>query len=251
MDIETTILLQELQLADIDGLLATRISRTPEVTDYEYALQLQHEELSATLRHFTNLRLSRSMSGAIPDDTPLNTSDTDNAGEGSSRHVFSECVACNDRFPAPQGYTAPCDHVYCTGCTVRLFEDSLRDESLFPPRCCRQEMAIDSVQTILGAALTQRFNLRAIEHATPNKTYCHDPRCSRFILPDNILGHHGVCTECRTVTCVHCKQGAHNGDCEEAADTVFQALTQAQGWRDCYRCHAVVELNFGCNHITW
>ena len=300
MDLETTILLLELQLADTRELLAGGRGRTAEMTDYERALQLQYEELRATLRNFTDLQLSQSMSGAVPDNTPLNVSssfvrdfeaiprmsgampndtplgvspsvvrdfaqlaiskentfvegdaDTDNAGEGSSSHVFGQCVACSDRFTAAQGYTAPCNHIYCTGCTIRLFEESLRDESLFPPRCCRQEMVIGSVQTILGAALTQRFNLKAIEHVTPNKTYCHDPRCSRFILPANILGQHGVCTECRAVTCVQCKRGAHNGNCEEAGDAVFQALTQAQGWRGCYRCRAVIELNTGCNHITW
>jgi len=316
MDLETTISILEVQLADTRELLADRREGTTEWTDYERALLLQYDELRATLRTFTDLQMSQSMSGAMPDNPPVNVSssfvrdyegipridgaipnddgssieddsdtgmsidkddrsaidddadtemstdnddrasidhdaDTDIASEASSHQVFGQCVACIDRFPASQGYTAPCDHIYCSDCTVRLFEDSLRDESLFPPRCCRQEMVIDSVQAILGAALTQRFNLKAIEHATADKTYCYKPRCSTFILPDNIHGRRGLCTECRRRTCVNCKQKAHKGRCEEPEDAVFEALTEEQGWRVCHRCRAVVELSTGCNHITW
>jgi len=315
MDVETTILVLELQLADTLDLLASSKGKTVEPTDSERALQLQSEELRATLTSYTDHRMCQSISRAIHDDTPAlareyaaevraerdremavnldggrtrrdsvtstiskldvsaalvrnfsklnfyddhdtcsligDEADSSNAGKGSSRHAIRECVACNNRFPSHQLYIAPCNDVYCTDCTVRLFEDSLRDESLFPPRCCRQDMTISSVRTILGPALTERFDLKAIEHATPDKTYCHNPVCSRFILPYDIDGDRGTCTDCHAVTCVGCKETAHDGNCEEARDAVFQALREEQGWRDCFRCHAVVELDTGCNHITW
>jgi hypothetical protein len=60
------------------------------------------------------------------------------------------------------------------------------------------------------------------------------------------------CGKCRQVTCKRCKtqhSTAENCPMELEADRDFSALRKSQSWRDCSRCHAVVELTIGCHHI--
>jgi len=176
--------------------------------------------------------------------------DDDDNGEGSSKLKTRECVACNDNKPTAQTYLAPCADAYCGGCLVQLVEDSLVDESLFPPRWRRQEMALSGVRVFLGSELTHRVELKAIEHNTIDKTYCANRTCATFILPTEIIDNCGRCAVCDTQTCTHCKELAHIGNCEQARDDVVVRLAQEQGWRRCFRCQALVELTTGCNHIT-
>ncbi|KAL4731630.1 hypothetical protein ACLX1H_000606 [Fusarium chlamydosporum] len=55
-----------------------------------------------------------------------------------------ECIACGDQFPPLALSRSPCSHEYCRGCLVSLVQGSLKDESLFPPRCCGQHIPIKS-----------------------------------------------------------------------------------------------------------
>lgn len=55
-----------------------------------------------------------------------------------------ECIACTDRFPPAALLRSPCSHEYCRECLVGLVQSSLRDESLFPPRCCTQPIPIET-----------------------------------------------------------------------------------------------------------
>ncbi|OOG00192.1 hypothetical protein ASPCADRAFT_1853 [Aspergillus carbonarius ITEM 5010] len=65
----------------------------------------------------------------------------------------SECVACMGLRPMSDMFVAPCSHQYCRKCTSKLVEDSLIDESLFPPRCCRMPIVLSSVRDFLGQEL--------------------------------------------------------------------------------------------------
>lgn len=176
--------------------------------------------------------------------------DDDNGG-GSSMLGSLNCAACGDNKPASQTYKAPCAHAYCNDCITQLCEDSLRDDSLFPPRCCRRDMALSAFRTLLTPELASRVELKTIEHDTIDKTYCARRDCSTFILPTNILDNRGTCADCATETCTRCKEVAHLGHCEPPGDdTAVLHLAEEQGWRRCFRCRAIVELNLGCNHMT-
>lgn len=165
-----------------------------------------------------------------------------------------ECSACLEIKSATNIYIAPCDHAYCHDCVLTVFNDSLHDSSVFPPRCCRREFTIASVSDILGPDLTLRANLKVIELDTVDKTYCARPACAAFIPPHFIDGTRGTCTACQAGTCVQCKAAYHHGRCEPEpeVDTDQQAVefAQAQGWRRCYNCQSFVELTHGCNHMT-
>lgn len=161
-----------------------------------------------------------------------------------------ECVACAESKPVSELYQAPCDHAYCAACTTKMFEDSLKDESLYPPRCCQQDLALDSVSEELGLPFVTRFIIKGIEVATTDRTYCHVATCSTFILPCDITDSTALCESCSAETCAQCKQATHAGHCVLEIDREVLALAEARGWRSCSSCHVMVELREGCNHIT-
>jgi len=164
-----------------------------------------------------------------------------------------QCTACMEQFPSFDIARAPCRHEYCCQCLKDLFDASMIDDSLFPPRCCRQSITPGAVRGFLPAELIKRYEQKKIEFDTPNRTYCSNPRCSSFILPGhaNIGNENLTCTQCGTKTCTICKEAAHSGDCP--VDTALQQMLMAaeeNEWQRCFNCHSVVELDHGCNHIT-
>lgn len=127
----------------------------------------------------------------------------------------------------------------------------MTDESLFPPRCCRQQIPMAYVRIFLNSELVQAFEKKKIEFETPNRTYCYLPTCSAFINTQNISGERAACLECGSMTCTMCKGAAHTGDCLNDA-SLQQVLDTARenGWQRCYSCWRLVELDHGCNHMT-
>ncbi|PQE21735.1 IBR finger domain-containing protein [Rutstroemia sp. NJR-2017a BBW] len=175
--------------------------------------------------------------------------------EPSSRAVSRKeqtevCGACRDEVNTFELARAPCGHVYCRTCLRGLFEAAMTDESLFPPRCCRQHISPEEHCILLTAEIIQRFDKKKIEFSTINRTYCCIPTCSSFIAPQYINSDIATCPDCSATTCAICK-AAHEGDCPN--DVVLQRMLEVareNGWQRCHACRAVVELDHGCNHIT-
>ena len=159
----------------------------------------------------------------------------------------------------------PCDHNYCKDCLVSLVSAATTDESLFPVRCCRINIPIESVTRYLPTALLATFQAKAKEFSTPAnaRVYCCIPTCSAFLgnaeeVKQNRLVHwmssysNLRCDNCRVETCVDCRQRAHPNDtCKQnnAAEQV-KNLARSQGWQTCPACKRIIELAFGCNHMT-
>lgn len=165
--------------------------------------------------------------------------------------IDRRCVACGEDKKFFDVARAPCRHEYCRECLKDLFQTSITDESLFPPRCCRLSIPIGSVRLFLNSELVHAYERKKIEFDTPNRTYCCLPTCSAFIRTENIQEEVAICLDCGTETCTTCKMGAHQGDCpnDVALQQVLQAASE-NGWQRCYSCWRIVELNYGCNHIT-
>lgn len=162
-----------------------------------------------------------------------------------------ECAICGDHKSYFEVAALPCAHQYCRDCIHELFQKSFRDETLFPPRCCRQHITIENVDMFMTKELKDNFDAKSVEFNTPNKTYCANKECGVFMLPQNIANNVGLCHNCQTTTCTFCKNEGHASDCLQ--DPSLQAaldLAQQEGWRRCGRCQATVELRTGCNHIT-
>ena len=170
-------------------------------------------------------------------------------GRRDPGHV-TECIVCREEHEVVQ---MPCSDPYCRECTIGLFEEAITDETLFPPRCCRQPIPVSLVRHFIGRDLATRIERKAIEYGTANRTYCHDPACATFIEPGYVNGASGACPKprCGKQTCVLCKKSAHDGDCppDNGIETVLQ-LARSEGWQRCSACGNMVELRYGCNHMT-
>ncbi|KAJ5496439.1 IBR finger domain protein, partial [Penicillium fimorum] len=168
-----------------------------------------------------------------------------------SRSQTRQCVGCGDDAEFFNVARVPCQHEYCRSCLEALFKASITDESLFPPRCCRQPINLSTARIFLKFDLVQLYEKKKVEFETPNRTYCYSTECSVFIGESHIDGEVATCPDCQHTTCTNCKGRAHTGDCPN--DSAMQQLlsaAQENGWQRCYSCWRLVELDHGCNHMT-
>jgi hypothetical protein len=91
-----------------------------------------------------------------------------------SPRVLRECIACSESRPESDTIRNSCSHVYCQGCVIRILQNSLADESLFPPRCCRPPLPLEGARDIIDDELWARFEEKTIEHGDRHRTYCSD-----------------------------------------------------------------------------
>ncbi|KAL8679326.1 MAG: hypothetical protein Q9186_004373 [Xanthomendoza sp. 1 TL-2023] len=68
------------------------------------------------------------------------------------------CVACQDQLQQESSHLA-CGHDYCHGCLVSLFNSAMTDESLYPPRCCRELIPLNLVQS----HFSPQFNIQLVD----------------------------------------------------------------------------------------
>ncbi|KAK5679925.1 hypothetical protein LTS10_007873 [Elasticomyces elasticus] len=161
------------------------------------------------------------------------------------------CVACSHDYDANQTVHAACDHDYCAGCLEQLYNACMTDESLFPPRCCRQAFTWELVRNLLSRQLQEDFVVKRIELETQDRTYCHIPTCSAFINPAHYVQKTGLCPKGCISTCTECKRRDHVGVCRDDPPEELLATARAAGWQTCFGCHRMVELIVGCNHMTY
>jgi hypothetical protein len=172
--------------------------------------------------------------------------------ERTAQRTF-DCVACMDSFILDEVMVAPgCNHNYCRPCMNRLFVESTKSEDLYPPSCCKQAIPITWANLVLSTAEQTEFYAKSEEWKTPNRLYCSRRACSAFIPPLWITADYGTCAKCRARTCAHCKGAFHRGAAcpkDKATQDVLN-LAQTAGWKKCFSCNMMVELDSGCNHIT-
>ena len=161
------------------------------------------------------------------------------------------CQICFDTFPATSTVSAPCAHIYCQSCMKEVFLNACVDEMLFPPRCCKKEIPLDTAEKVLSGEELLEFRSKSSEYSSKDRTYCCKPTCSEFIPSDRIHGDVGICPKCFTGTCVMCKKERHFGDCpkDKSLDLTLD-LAARSGWQRCRSCHALVEISSGCHHMT-
>lgn len=172
------------------------------------------------------------------------------------RATGHDCVICQDPIFGVE-IRAPCGHFYDIGCVTDLFQSATRDESLYPPRCCRQNIPLPQVRSHLAQTVLAEFTLKAEEFGTMKRVYCVSPTCSRFLGPlhEGFFSKVFQCTSptCTMSTCGKCR-GRYEGFthlCTPDAE-IEQVLTlsRASGWARCPGCAQMIELNMGCFHMT-
>lgn len=172
------------------------------------------------------------------------------------RATGHDCVICQDPIFGAE-VRAPCGHFYDIGCITDLFQSATRDESLYPPRCCRQNIPLPQVRLHLTQTVLAEFTLKAREFGTMKRVYCVAPTCSRFLGPlhEGFLSKVFTCPSptCSTTTCGKCR-GRYEGFthfCTPDAETEqVLTLSRASGWARCPGCAQMIELNMGCFHMT-
>ncbi|KAI1798044.1 hypothetical protein LXA43DRAFT_1070170 [Ganoderma leucocontextum] len=182
----------------------------------------------------------------------------DSLSHRSSRH---ECVTCMERIRGPSIRT-PCGHYYDIECIRQLFDAATKDESIFPPGCCRRSIPLTSVWGHLSDRLQSTFEEKRREFSVQNRVYCAKPSCSRFLAAQQDRNHSlwdqpsRKCPApgCGTITCLHCKNAVEPGSKHLCADSEVDRtaikLARDVGWARCPGCATMVELNHGCYHMT-
>lgn len=196
--------------------------------------------------------------GIWTDTNTLDTEDADGRGKGKSVAVGKappetkvDCLICMEKFNAKDTIQTPCQHHYCHDCMKRLFVESTKNESLYPPKCCDKDIPLIIANIVLNAQQQMEFTSKGTEFRTKDRLYCSSKRCSAFIHPTNIYRGVGMCRQCQRQTCVSCKMASHNGSCSKDEDTrAMLKLAKKSGWRKCFKCKFMVAIDEGCNHIT-
>lgn len=173
------------------------------------------------------------------------------ASASTSRSPWTECVSCYEKVNTREVFTSSCGHAFCRACTRQLFLGGIRDEELYPPRCCGNIIPPGIAMRFLDFQELKDFSERAIEYGAKDRLYCADVSCSKFIPPFSVHGEYGQCRRCNQETHLPCRALAHPGvDCP--MDTELQnvlAIANEESWTRCYNCRTMVELTVGCNHM--
>ncbi|KAK4508696.1 hypothetical protein PRZ48_002435 [Zasmidium cellare] len=232
LDDETAQLILNMQLEDIANDEAAEASwRRPsrKQRDHQFARQLYEEELAL-------YRLQRDLPEPPPAPEP---------------ELF-ECCACGESNSSEKDYTAQCGHHYCTDCLTGLFAAAMKDERLYPPRCCTRAIPFPIARRYLTREIEAAFADKKEELDDADRHYCCVPTCSAYIPRDHrFVFDTARCPFCQEYTCTKCNSAAHTGHCpvDKGLEEVIEAGRE-EGWQRCQRCKRMIELTIGCNHIT-
>ena len=171
--------------------------------------------------------------------------------------TISECTSCFDDIPGTKAVGLPCRHKYCLTCFVRLISTSIQHEISYPPKCCLTDVPKKIIRDNLPKTNIAEFEVKSLEYAVPvgDRYYCSSSTCGRWIDTRRAKRSNGsiVCPHCAEKLCMSCRGPEHPGneDCpqDRGLDRTMEQAERA-GWRRCYNCRAMVELNRGCRHIT-
>ncbi|KAI0757208.1 hypothetical protein C8Q80DRAFT_84286 [Daedaleopsis nitida] len=161
------------------------------------------------------------------------------------------CVICQEEIEETIIYTRCC-HFLDVACLRTLYENAIRDEALYPPKCCQDTLDFDTLGEYLTSSIRDQYRRKAREYRTRDRVYCHDPACSSFLSGATAAPTCIRCTDCGSETCGCCKAQAHRGRAcvESLSDEGMLDFAREQGWQRCPSCHHLVERAEGCYHMT-
>jgi len=180
------------------------------------------------------------------------------AHQHGSRHL---CLICYDEVESTDTFSLACDHIFCCSCWQQhLASCSMPLSASCPHYDCTERVAIEDVQEVApdqvprwNTATTQLFVAGSREHSQ-----CPSPDCPlvAHICKDVVGRTPSVeCTRCNHRYCFHCKEEPHEpARCSDMAE--WNAIVESselwvlKNTKKCPSCHANIEKNEGCNHMT-
>ncbi|KAK2065018.1 hypothetical protein LY76DRAFT_500411 [Colletotrichum caudatum] len=174
----------------------------------------------------------------------------------SDKTARVECVVCMDEFSSSRIAKLKCGHRMCSACLKRHFKISITDPQEMPPKCCSENIALKHVDHLFSADFKKKWNRKFQEYSARNRIYCPSRKCGAWIKPHYIRKEggrrYGKCGQCRTKVCCSCNGRWHpSRECPNDEETTrFLDQAKDEGWKRCYKCHYMVELKEGCNHMT-
>ncbi|KAJ5984142.1 hypothetical protein N7481_006241 [Penicillium waksmanii] len=234
-----------------DRQLALKVARVPRADAALISAILKEEDRSRTDRRIA-LHMSGNMAPAAEDQSSpslyeqqmcrvvgtimaeekpdlkrsaVDISKDENGNGNESKQASLECVACGEQGIFFTMVEAPCSHYYCQVCLIQLFSASLKDESLFPPRCCRIPMPLEPVRTLIGPETSRRVEAKNIEISDTSRTYCSKQTCSAYIPP---TGSKATVAHAKSVSTKHAYSAKRTFTHQESA---LQSWTRYSNWR--------------------
>lgn len=196
-------------------------------------------------------------------------SDSHHNEESMSRdYARTTCSACLEIFNTNDIITVACGCHYCKPCLDTYFEIGLANRGSFPPKCCGQETALETVGAFLDARLIKRYGEVSEEFGSRNPTYCAG--CGAFLPGAVVFADFKACRECPQQTCIRCKnprtlhdssgeagitglparRGSGGRQCPGiVVPSELAALITEQKWNRCPGCRQVVEKTEGCDYM--
>ncbi|KAI8048074.1 hypothetical protein BDF22DRAFT_736443 [Syncephalis plumigaleata] len=185
-----------------------------------------------------------------------------------SKFVTATTNAGSSRGPVHGQYLS-CKHGYCDTCMNKYVTTKLHDgTNPFPLRCpipeCQYEITEKHVQSLLTAKDYDLWKRKKEESNMNGKMYCPNKRCSKVLTISQLSRANDClaeCTHCHYAICTKCTCLWHNGySCAQykaipdarknTEDNSVLAMAKDNKWCRCTKCQALVELRYGCNHIT-
>ncbi|CAA7054314.1 unnamed protein product [Microthlaspi erraticum] len=188
------------------------------------------------------------------------------------------CVICLEDIDSHLNFSVDtCGHRFCRNCVIRHVETKLLEGRI--PNCpqylCKSQLSIDRCDRILAAKPSLRLKQILKEVSTPitERVYCPYPSCSHLMSKTELSSSTSSCEsglrkcfKCSSSFCVHCNVPWHgmlscteymksSVDNNKNYDPRYDAelmkfMAKAYGWRQCGKCHHMIERSFGCPRIT-
>lgn len=123
-----------------DRQLAQNMSRNPSRTEFHTSFQVAatgklDDELIEKLNALYVAGPEEVIEEQCTPGPEAETSASGAARKSKASRLDRRCISCLEHKKFFDVARAPCNHEYCRECLEELFETSLTDESLFPPRC--------------------------------------------------------------------------------------------------------------------
>uniref|UniRef100_A0A0C9S4W7 RBR-type E3 ubiquitin transferase n=1 Tax=Wollemia nobilis TaxID=56998 RepID=A0A0C9S4W7_9CONI len=162
-----------------------------------------------------------------------------------------------------------CLHRFCHACMTRYIHSRLeqkRHQMCCPHSSCSEPLTLQECRYFLPAEIFDAWSSAILEAEIPDsdKLHCPFPDCLALLLlpsASEVEIPNAECPFCNRMFCVRCMVPWHADlHCDEfqklpptersEADLQLLKLADDLKWQRCAKCKGMIELSYGCNHMT-